>query len=144
MHSKILAVLGLWITSVILQAADARAPVGMAPRRHLGSYKEYPHEHDKNHSHHRRRLQGRSIKATGHQNDGNSSGKGYSYVYYPQLLLASAASAACVVLMVVKRSLRMCPRTLPTPNQKKKENETELNKPKSAKEAMSNATYKST
>ncbi|KAG2795705.1 hypothetical protein PC110_g7609 [Phytophthora cactorum] len=67
MHSKILAVLGLWITSVILQAADARAPVGMAPRRHLGSYKEYPHEHDKNHSHHRRRLQGRSIKATGHQ-----------------------------------------------------------------------------
>ncbi|KAG2790179.1 hypothetical protein PC129_g13175 [Phytophthora cactorum] len=49
MHSKVLAVLGLWVIPVILQAADARAPAEMAPHRQRGSFKDYPHKYDKDH-----------------------------------------------------------------------------------------------
>ncbi|KAG3253704.1 hypothetical protein PI124_g1722 [Phytophthora idaei] len=45
--------------------------------------KDYPHKRDKDNGYYRRRLQSKSTKATGHRNDGYSSGTGYSYVYYP-------------------------------------------------------------
>ncbi|KAG3066379.1 hypothetical protein PI124_g22062 [Phytophthora idaei] len=54
MHASILAVLGLCVAAFILQAIDARTPAGMAPRRQLGSYKDYghhPHKHHHNHDH---------------------------------------------------------------------------------------------
>ncbi|EGZ30022.1 hypothetical protein PHYSODRAFT_323477 [Phytophthora sojae] len=66
MHSKIVALFSLCAAASILQAADAGAsPVGVSPRRHLGSREDYghhprhhdhdhdhDHDHGKNHRHH--------------------------------------------------------------------------------------------
>ncbi|ETK81633.1 hypothetical protein L915_12878, partial [Phytophthora nicotianae] len=87
MHSKILAVLGLCVAASILQAADARGSASAAPRRLLGSYKDYghhPRKHDHDHDrkkHHRhdkdyyrRRLEDKENKAA----ESSSYGK-YDY-----------------------------------------------------------------
>ncbi|KAG3104505.1 hypothetical protein PI125_g13600, partial [Phytophthora idaei] len=75
MHSNILLLLGLCVAASILHATDGRTAPEMAPRRQLGSYKDYGrhnhkhdhkkhHRHDKDHSHYRRRLEDKDDKAT--------------------------------------------------------------------------------
>ncbi|KAG6973998.1 hypothetical protein JG687_00000599 [Phytophthora cactorum] len=95
--------------------------------------KDYPHKRDKDNWYYRRRLQGKSTKATGHRNDGYSSGTGYSYVYYPNYYSSYGGGE--------KESATVSPDA--TNTKPEKANETESNKPKSSKEAMSNTTNKS-
>ncbi|KAG3088310.1 hypothetical protein PI124_g6261 [Phytophthora idaei] len=107
MHSKVLAVLGLWVIPVILQAADARAPAEMAPHRQprtthtsttrttsttVAAYKaRTPRPSATECSEYECRKDGDGHDygndTSAYKNGDYSSGKGYSYVNYPQLLL---------------------------------------------------------